>query len=1404
LQAAIPLFICLVVLIAVAVVRKYGKTEVFVICLALFAAGLTSVFVPLSPFAAVQGTEVGEITNSDVASLALAQQYMVEGDYNKAAEVLDELQKSNADDKEVLLAKARCSLLLANFNSAKLLYDSLDSAPKKEVEMVNALAAASSYQNYGAIAHQIKEDGGDPTKYGFKTASKSAFSYEDAKKTVTDSIKSNLEKIEKDYGEEFIRGIKNTISLNRYFDSFLADGYCSDIQDVKNGLNELKEMMEEESDLLSNSHMRAARLRGNAIIGDYADIAEMADENVSPEEAIILSELYLRGYIKEEDFSDSFVKTDLERREAVLDACSETLKKKRKDLSEEEYSKYHAVIDALKEGLERPAFAIIKEGIQKEAKSGRSVLKSKCFLALAKIEQSRGNKDKTSSYLSDALHSAQDSDDENYRLPMGQMLSVIQGNSQSSEVKNIAKYVDSALDNALPLDVQIITPPVEIVDGENSNDSTEENSDQYGDTNQDNQNPDEDGNKKDKQTDTTAMEYNEEEFRGEMTEIVSQGSATMNIGVINKDEFPDVKARIQIQSSKWSSFDEIKRNLIVFDCGSYIQDFTLEKLEFKRSNIILLCDISGSMNGNIPQLHEAVTSFADKMLPGEKVAVVGFDSDIVFIEEFTADPEKVKKAADKLYDGGGGTALYSSLVECLEQMKADINANNIVIAMTDGQDGDSVGEGEMYQTINGLCAKNGITVYTLGLGGSVNTDYLEHMATCGNGSFLYIETIEDLESFYDFIHGMLHNQYILSYTAKNRTKNERKLEISMNEEMGNAQKTYYLVDPVYTDEGKDAYNPYVVEDVKLLVNGLNTKFLYKSSQDHTVSLKGNGFDEGDDIDVRLVGNVRYQLKAKFVDKKTYEITIPTEVSVGTYDLSVSVAGSNFELKSELTIAAYGTEKTFTFGSYTFTALSSYVNENENTVLSGNVTMNNWLRFKGDIEISGNYNNAEMVSITDRHGVYISYSTSVAHGLAYTMADWGLPVSFPALGTFNIYSQRYDPSDYKNFRTSDIEVGAVINMATLIAENPSVSVYPDMLELQVLNVGLDLPFQEQIMKGFGKETLAKFKAKSEVQILVGATSVGLNAEVSYSDGADYDEKVTGEFVFVSLPLKLSKLELSINTMENDYSISAGVAFKALKDMEAGLEFGFEVDGGKFESVYLQTDGVDVPLMETPVPISIGNFGIELAGFSKYESNQDTLSKALGTKVTSKFEVDCGKLKTKFPKIAKLLDAEDAALASLKDCELSLQLKELRILFDADVELFGVLDIGECSVSLGCFDYTNALIGYYNEDEVGLRVKLTAGIDWKTGELKMQAQGSAEAVLGMPYSGLWLNGKANFEVGWWIFRTDFDVSGDVLLGVYKNSSDNLQFSAIVRGVNSKGEYSGFHAYVTKATGFDVYSY
>lgn len=1355
LQLAIPMFAAAAALTVIAILRRYRKPEAFTVCLCLLGLGtfMTVSELPLETPAQDQSVQVSQISDADAVSLIIAQHYMLEGYCSDAMEILDDLRLVSAEDPQLRLATARCYVLDGNYAAAVQLYGELDSHTDEQDAARSVWI--SQLPNNNALIAALEAQGRDPGVYNLSLAQTEADPAA-LLKVIRENIQDELEQCEDRYGEDVFKAAELAVRIDEQFRACVGSGVW-DSSDIPSQLKKLRNAMDGDAALLANKHLRLAVVKGCILSEDYSQLAAMTDENASEQELIILVELYLSGLISGDDFSDGFLESTSRQRERVLDACREVLDACEDQLSGEDASVYKKKISYMEQQTEDPALYALKDMLLDKAQNGSESMRSKDYLALAKIEQSQGNEENARSYISDALGTAASSDDENYRVPMTQMLEIVQGTADSEEVKNVAQYVDQALDNALPLELE------QLDDG-------------------------------------TVRE----EFGQELENDVNQGSAALNIGTVDTGEFPTVRARVQIQSGKWDTHAQLTENLLIYDCGSTITDFTLEKIEFQRSRIILLCDVSGSMGGSESALQDAIRSFAANMQEGEEVCVIGFNDGITFTTDFSSDPETVAGYADKIYTGGN-TALYASLLNCATLLEQDINTNNVLIAMTDGQDNIKTDEGTMRTEIGKLAAARDLTVYTLGIGYDVDTAYLETMAQSGNGSFLYVDSVEKLEAFYSFIHGQLNHQYLLTFEAKNKTRNERKLELELQEEIGGAEKTYYLEAPEYeSGESAEAYNPYVATDADLTVTGFDAKFLYTSSVDQTLRLLGTGFDAGDDITVRLTGSIRYELQAEFSNETTYLVTVPKEISTGTYDLSVSVAGETFILSSELTVAANGTRRNFQYGDYSFTALSSRVDENGATVLSGDVIMNGWLRFKGDLTVQPDYSNTSRIRIVDENGAYVTFRQDTSFGLANYMAEKGTPLSFAALGTFWIFTDKYDPLDCDSFPTETFQYPNALNVGFLSLRNFGITLYPDNISFNGITIDWDLPFQKQLLRELDLTDMKFVNLDGAVR--VNCFNIDLFGEVEYGDQKDYRDE---DFSLATLPLIIDSIKISADTMKGNYVLGGSVMFKSLiKNKDAGSFEGIGLtvtfQGNRFEGWLLETDS-SVHLTRSPVPVTMGDFFLGASGYSKNEQDSNLLNKILGDQITAGFDLNVAKLKDEFPKIAELLDADDMSAVTFDKCSITVSLRKFLFQFDATAKLFGQIEVGECHVKLGNFSYTNELIGLYGAEEQGFQFSLTQGVELDNSNVKFKLRGTGEFTLGSPYSGAWYHGEADFEIPvLLLFSANFDVEGDAMFGIFKNSLNKTQLSLIMRGQDSNGFQVGFHLYFVEDSGLKAELY
>ena len=169
----------------------------------------------------------------------------------------------------------------------------------------------------------------------------------------------------------------------------------------------------------------------------------------------------------------------------------------------------------------------------------------------------------------------------------------------------------------------------------------------------------------------------------------------------------------------------------------------------QRVDVVLALDSSGSMSDNDRSglRKVAAKKFVDALLPGDRAAVVDFDSGYRVTQTLTADRSSVKNAIDQI-DSNGGTDLSAAMQGGLGELNQHgATANKRVIVMlTDGDGG--------YQTrYTTQAVDSRTTVYTVGLGRGTNTALLDQIATATGGRFYLVDNASELEETFGTIGG---------------------------------------------------------------------------------------------------------------------------------------------------------------------------------------------------------------------------------------------------------------------------------------------------------------------------------------------------------------------------------------------------------------------------------------------------------------------------------------------------------------------------------------------------------------------------------------------------------------------------------------------------------------------------
>src|SRR5262249_16280474 len=103
-------------------------------------------------------------------------------------------------------------------------------------------------------------------------------------------------------------------------------------------------------------------------------------------------------------------------------------------------------------------------------------------------------------------------------------------------------------------------------------------------------------------------------------------------------------------------------------------------------NLVLLLDVSGSVEDYIDFIRKAARSFLDTASDKDRIAIVTFRDHIKVLPTFTTHVKKLSASLDT-FEAGGGTAYYDALAYTLvETLKPFHGEQTAIVILSDGDD----------------------------------------------------------------------------------------------------------------------------------------------------------------------------------------------------------------------------------------------------------------------------------------------------------------------------------------------------------------------------------------------------------------------------------------------------------------------------------------------------------------------------------------------------------------------------------------------------------------------------------------------------------------------------------------------------------------------------------------------
>lgn len=213
-------------------------------------------------------------------------------------------------------------------------------------------------------------------------------------------------------------------------------------------------------------------------------------------------------------------------------------------------------------------------------------------------------------------------------------------------------------------------------------------------------------------------------------------------------------------------------------------------------NLVLLLDVSGSVQERMDFIRKAARDFLRTTSPQDRISIISFRDDIQIISDFSTDRRMLSQKLDEI-DAGGGTALYDALGYILSgPLKKLRGERTAIVVMSDGDDNKSF---LPFPAILEALLESGALVYPLYVPSGLipetsvpkpeitidplRTRYLtlttradeegRKLAAASGGVYYPIRRLEDLQKAYDDVVTQLRSAYTITYASNSMSASPR-------------------------------------------------------------------------------------------------------------------------------------------------------------------------------------------------------------------------------------------------------------------------------------------------------------------------------------------------------------------------------------------------------------------------------------------------------------------------------------------------------------------------------------------------------------------------------------------------------------------------------------------------------
>jgi Ca-activated chloride channel family protein len=217
--------------------------------------------------------------------------------------------------------------------------------------------------------------------------------------------------------------------------------------------------------------------------------------------------------------------------------------------------------------------------------------------------------------------------------------------------------------------------------------------------------------------------------------------------------------------------------------------------------LVVMLDVSGSMQGNLPLLRTSTAALLPRLRPDDRVRLGTFGREVQIGPAFTRDPTELLEALPRAIEPDAPTPLWRALDEAMDAFgeRADADERRVVLVLSDGKDSGPtdfrrryVSQAEVIDRarndevmIYGVAMRSRGAQRMPGMGGmaALTADLpdpgLARVAEETGGGFIEIRFGEDLGVAFAQVADELHAQYLLAFAPPRRDGKVHDVEVRM-------------------------------------------------------------------------------------------------------------------------------------------------------------------------------------------------------------------------------------------------------------------------------------------------------------------------------------------------------------------------------------------------------------------------------------------------------------------------------------------------------------------------------------------------------------------------------------------------------------------------------------------------